>query len=1112
MQLQHIESAIQTILQNIEMSTTKELNHLIDVALLYLTQESPTSLTNYMSRMTYLVNENSTIQSTLLRQVHLLKTALKQNESSTAIQQSSFFILYQLLGSRSEFVKTHLHSFTFQLQSPSTNKIEFIPDLRFQTTEIDLKKKQIKGIRLDTGEEAIVQLGINDRNAIFNSTLDCIYHIFDQQATLSLLKIEVNAEGVLNPGFLVLQPDYLVDVTAIAECFKHDDINWRHYFSHKFESREVSHYIIIGNVANYFLDTLLTDPKADFQETFKQTFRLFPTQYAALDDAVVKDIYKQCRFHFENIRNTIANDFTSMNLQAEHCLIEPSFLSAKYGLQGRLDALFIDPKKPQDATIIELKSGRPFYPNKEGISQPHYIQTLLYQLLIRSNFGEQYTPRTYVMYSKEYDRTLRLAPAVTALHRQAIQIRNEIIAAEHRLIHEAPKQVLSDAHIIQELSLDNFANPSPFLRKSVQLFSNLLSKSSLIEKSYFAHFASFTAREHLYAKVGQGISDISGGFSQLWQDDIQTKKESFSILNNLKIEHDFSHADNPTIVLKRTDQTQALANFRVGDIIVLYRDPSPLQGQIFKSSIIELSDTHVRIRLRSQQTQSTVFPKKSTWHIEKDMLDSSFKRQYESLVNFMMQPLHIRSQLLTITQPAVPQQHVELPQEIVEAVSTHQATVMQKALSAQDYFLIWGPPGTGKTSYMIRYMVKYLYENTNQRILLLAYTNRAVDEICHAIESNGDQYKGRYVRIGSRYSTDPQFTHSLLDSQIEAIETRQGIIDYLGDSRIIVSTVSSMLGKPELFQLIRFDTAIIDEASQLLEPMLVGLLSKVGRYILIGDHLQLPAVVTQSDQLSAVKDKSLHKIGLYNLRNSFFERIYNRAITKGWHHAYDILDRQGRMHNDIATFTSTRFYQGKVQLLEAPHCERQLAPLKIKQYTTSLDQNILSQIQSSRFSCIDTSELAQASISKYNQNEAKLVTDLIQHFLSDPEFRPQDIGVITPYRAQINCITSELTQRNINAPITIDTVERYQGGARRVIIVSMCINAATQIRNLASLTPDGIVDRKLNVALTRAREQLIIIGHARLMRHSSIYADLLDFLVQNTAHITLPKPILQEEL
>ncbi|MCB0581601.1 MAG: DNA helicase, partial [Phaeodactylibacter sp.] len=108
---------------------------------------------------------------------------------------------------------------------------------------------------------------------------------------------------------------------------------------------------------------------------------------------------------------------------------------------------------------------------------------------------------------------------------------------------------------------------------------------------------------------------------------------------------------------------------------------------------------------------------------------------------------------------------------------------------------------------------------------------------------------------------------------------------------------------------------IIDEASQILEPLLVGLLPNFERFILIGDHKQLPAVVVQDSEASAVYDAHLQEIGLGNLRNSLFERLYKRCIQFGWDWAYAQLSHQGRMHQDIMAFPNRYFYDGTLKIL-----------------------------------------------------------------------------------------------------------------------------------------------------------------------------------------------------
>ena len=111
---------------------------------------------------------------------------------------------------------------------------------------------------------------------------------------------------------------------------------------------------------------------------------------------------------------------------------------------------------------------------------------------------------------------------------------------------------------------------------------------------------------------------------------------------------------------------------------------------------------------------------------------------------------------------------------------------------------------------------------------------------------------------------------------------------------------------------------------------------------------------------------------------------------------------------------------------------------------------------------------------------------------------PHSIGIITPYRAQIAQIRAVLEERG--APLdllTIDTVERYQGGARDVILISLCTNSLHQLSSLSSFSEEG-VDRKLNVALTRAREHIVVIGNPELLRQSEIYRELLQFCEEKT--------------
>jgi DNA replication ATP-dependent helicase Dna2 len=295
--------------------------------------------------------------------------------------------------------------------------------------------------------------------------------------------------------------------------------------------------------------------------------------------------------------------------------------------------------------------------------------------------------------------------------------------------------------------------------------------------------------------------------------------------------------------------------------------------------------------------------------------------------------------------------------------------------------------------------------------------------------------------------------------------------------------------------LIDFHRVVIDEASQILEPQLVGLLPHFKHFTLIGDHKQLPAVVQQPESESAIHEPLLHTIGLKNLRNSLFERLYKRCIHEKWTWAYDRLSHQGRMHTDIMQFPAVNFYEEKLRILPDKMGEYQLQAVDF--HTLETTERLEQLIGERRVVFLNSETDTGNNFNKTNAHEARLIGDLVHAFekiyaKNNKKMHPLSIGVITPYRAQIAQIQEALQNRNFDvSKITIDTVERYQGGARDVILLSLCTNEASQLSSLVSLSEEG-VDRKLNVALTRARRQLVVVGNAEILNESEIYRRFIE--------------------
>ncbi|NND08536.1 MAG: AAA family ATPase [Saprospiraceae bacterium] len=929
-----------------------------------------------------------------------------------------------------------------------------------------------------------VRYNIEGRNEIFNDTIALLEKTFALPLEVNLIDVEIDEADTYMPRALVLEPDYLVDITAVAGCFRDQKLNYLSYFTKKFLSVDANKYLMLGNIANYFLDELMADESMSFRALIGRVFKLNPLVFSQFDDATSREIVQRAQKHFVSLKQVVKHTFPKQGINVEDCFLEPTFYSEQYGLQGRLDVLHDNPALDNDAAIIELKSGKPFRANAYGLSHDHYVQTLLYDLLIKSMSGDRLRPTNYILYSVKDNDHLRFAPAVRSQQYEALAVRNQLIAMDRRLARV--DELLATPDRFMALFGADRSRARGFTKRDIDTVLITFEKLSTLEKQFFLVMTAMIAREHRLAKVGSEGQSRNRGQAALWINTQEEKEDLFNVISFLRLSENCSTANDPILKFARTERTNPLANFRKGDLALVHPwlpGDRPLSSQLFKGTIVKLDAQEVWVRLRAKQFNDRIFQKHEYWSAEHDSLDSSFLGLYRSLLEFASAPLEDRQRFLTVR---APQQPSPTPWKGLEHLTAQQNRVMQKMLEAEDYFLLWGPPGTGKTSIMLKGFVEHLYHHTEEEILLLAYTNRAVDEVCTALQSIAG---ADFIRIGSRYSTHPDFISYLLSSKTQDIENRQGLRELFGSHRIVVGTLSSVLGRRELFALKDFDRVIIDEATQVLEPMMAGLLPRFHKVLMIGDHQQLPAVIAQPDDKRLVQQDSLHAIGLYDGGNSCFERLYRRCEQEGWDWAFDKLMQQGRMHQDIMEFPSTHFYNNMLETL--PEDTERGAQQTQAFSLISNGSPLMDFLSSSRvlFIPVYSDELR---ISKTNVREAKLTIAILKELetlyqINGRDWDLGDVGIITPYRSQIAMIRRQMAAEDFHGDaLTVDTVERYQGGARNVIIISLCVNSSDQLDHMVSLSSDG-VDRKLNVALTRAREQLIVLGNPTVLATNGFY-------------------------
>lgn len=920
---------------------------------------------------------------------------------------------------------------------------------------------------------------------------------------------------------MVLEPDFLIDISAIAECFRDYGHHPLNYFMSRLSPDQNTHHILLGNIANQFLDDIVNqraEHPADYLDSMSKAFRQSPIAIAACqsleDEEIQKKFFEETKNQFHNIREVVEKLFPANGLDSSKALLEPSFVCEALGLQGRLDLLQEDYTK-----FIELKSGKAqenFYTKEISNKENHYVQMMLYYAVLQFNVGirpEQID--AFLLYSR-YPVLYRMAP-YWGLVKQALDLRNQIVGLEYRIQqHNDPEYSRQILHTINAETLNTVGRKDRFwlqyLKPSIDTFAYEHASLTTIESDYYHSLFTFITREQYTAKAGDTEAEFNKGVTMLWNASLEEKEEAGEIIRDLQIESSEIRVDKHLLHFRIPSVDAAtLPNYRTGDSVLLYQrngDTDRVTNrQVFKASIESIDSEQMVLSLRAIQKNTSVLPPDATYAIERDYMDVAFASMLKGLAQFSFATPERRSLLLAQRAPRADQQRM---QEILSLSagkdirsSEDVERIVRKAAAAQDYFLLVGPPGTGKTSFALRRMVETFYADSTTNILLLAYTNKAVDEICKSLYTIAPDFP--FIRIGQESACEEAFKPTLLKNVMQDCMRRSEVRRRLGQYRVFVGTLSSFSRQTELFRLKSFDVAIVDEATQILEPQILGLLSAtdasgkdaIRKFILIGDHKQLPAVVVQSDESAAVKPESLRTIGMQSHKESLFERLYRWEMKSGRTDFCDMLTRQGRMHPDISAFPSRYFYQGKLDVIPVPHQKEEW------EHEAS-NHSMEEMVKYKRFVFFPVEKNDRMSSNKLNPDEAALVAKLVAIWYShQSELRgtcdlSEEIGIITPYRSQIAMIRKELQLRGIsNAErIVIDTVERFQGGQRDLIIYSCCMNDAYQLNFLSNtIEEEGmLIDRKLNVALTRAKKQMFIVGNPRILMRDPIYRRLLEYI------------------
>ncbi|KAL9029589.1 MAG: hypothetical protein Q9196_002198 [Gyalolechia fulgens] len=422
-----------------------------------------------------------------------------------------------------------------------------------------------------------------------------------------------------------------------------------------------------------------------------------------------------------------------------------------------------------------------------------------------------------------------------------------------------------------------------------------------------------------------------------------------------------------------------------------------------------------------------------------------------------------------------------------DSLNVDQRNAVEKVLSAKDYALVLGMPGTGKTT-TIAHLIRALTAE-GKSVLLASYTHTAVDNILLKIRNDGIGV----FRLGAltKVHPDVQDFADLAGTQMKSIEEIKTAY-----SRSVVATTCLGINHAIFNQKI-FDYCIVDEASQITLPVCLGPIRMARTFILVGDHNQLPPLVQNKEAQEGGLDVSLFKM----LSDNHPASVVN-------------LEHQYRMCEEIMTLGNTLIYNGRLKCGNTAVAQRsvripRLDALKQHHHTPSslLSTNINPKavcLNPTRFHCwlrdlldpnvkacfVNTDTLlplpreAETGSRIVNTCEATLCTQLVQSLLTTG-VPAKDIGVITLYRSQLALIKQNL--RRYQPAVEMHTADKFQGRDKEVVILSLV--RSNESLNVGDLLKDW---RRVNVALTRARTKLLILGSKSTLKGN----ELLDRFVK----------------
>ncbi|CAK8687740.1 unnamed protein product [Clavelina lepadiformis] len=970
----------------------------------------------------------------------------------------------------------------------------------------------------------------------------------------------------MTKNLIVVHPDHLISGTTISNafgCLRRAIISERFKGTEIVSVDDVSKVMLIGTLVHSLFQKSLDHDKAlDRNQLLKLAHSIvFDRRYlqdilavASSQEEIYEDVVKFLP-HIQGWmddhlrwRTTVGVGIVDMNLPTEHppgnktrkfkasvamtqvMDIEENVWSPRYGLKGKIDVTgrfkIRESRTNDDVEVIlpvEIKTGRASH------SMEHHIQVATYSMFCNerrnSCHGNTNSLSSGLLVYLKSGKT-SCVPLKQADRNGLIMLRNQVANYLVNCVNKAGNNAtavhcasfpptITNENICKNCShLRNCAlmhkavdgresafQPSPEL---LNLMSHHTSHLTEHDLQYFEHWMTCTLLENI--EVRRKDSRL-----RFWLKTSKERSEDGSCITDLLLAGPLRKPTDQTkmlVTFKRSREDSTLhhkTQFEV-DEMVLISGPEPEFVAMATAVIHKIHNNFITVETdRNFGTYDVTMKYSIDRHVWLSQISvQSALSNLSMLMDNYPQCNRLRGLIISHREPTfqrslnfIPRSSKDEVAKMLQGLNRTQRQAIKRVLLSNDYTLVVGMPGSGKTTTIVA-MIRILLL-CGLRVLVTSYTHSAVDNLLMKLI----KYQVGFLRLGRLSQVHPS-VHPYTEETMSRDFTNPSQLNKLYNDAVsqLTSFYTVAMVMMSLFQRVvgctclavtshvffaipgkgrdLFDVCIVDEASQIAQPACISPLLCATKFVLVGDHKQLPPLVVSREAKEMGADESL-----------FWRLTRHKA-------ALCELTMQYRMNREIMTLSNHVTYEGR---LECAHPSVGMATLRLDgDAMVEAENEWIARVVDPEHSVIflDTSKTSSADEGEgvtWSKLEAKVARILVS-FLIKAGCQGDHIGVIAPFRDQI-----KLLEQTIPDGVEVNTVDKYQGRDKNVIVVSFVKRGGDAVgEKKGELLSDW---RRLNVALTRAKHKLVMVGCTTALRHYEPCKKLIDYLASRDKIWTL---------